>query len=92
MRTIPSLLAVAVVSLTATGASAGTQADVAACLAELETSGAASAADYRAKFKGVRGGGMKTMTFELKSTNGGADKTAVCKVRRGKVVDISLEG
>lgn len=89
MKTTAIAAAAFSLTLGLSAAYAGTQEDMAACLAEIEASSTAD--DYRAKFKGVRGGGMKTMTFKLTSISGGDDAVAVCKVKRGKVVDVSIK-
>ena len=74
------------------GASASTQEQVSLCAQELDARGVASLSDYRAKFKGVRGGGTKQVTLKLVPLEKGAeDIMATCKIKRGEVIDVSVK-
>ncbi|MEL7487173.1 MAG: hypothetical protein AAGJ87_08160 [Pseudomonadota bacterium] len=87
------LAAVFSASLFAAGAaSASTKDQINQCAAELDARGVASANDYRAKFKGVRGGGTKHVTLKMVANEKGKeDMIATCKIKRGEVIDVSVK-
>ncbi len=63
------------------------------CVAELDARGVASVGDYRPRFKGVRGGGVKRVTVLMTPLSGEGDEfEATCSIKRGEVVDVDIKG
>lgn len=70
-------------------AASSTQDQLAMCVAALESRGIASQSDYRATFKGVRGGGTKKLKVLMSPRDkNGVAINATCIIKRGKIADI----
>lgn len=65
--------------------------EVAACAEALDAQGVAAAADYRAKFKGRRGGRVVKLDVRMVPIGEGAAIDAVCEFRRGEVVSATVK-
>ena len=61
------------------------------CKAAISDNDLANLEEYKVKFAGSKGGSLKRVKLELKSTTGGDDLTAKCSIRRGEVQEITLE-
>ncbi len=86
------LLGTSMVALTPTASAAESVDDrINACVSALDAGGKIKAADYRARFKGERGGRLKQLTILLLPVADGASKlSATCKIKKGEVVEYSL--
>ncbi|MEM9169642.1 MAG: hypothetical protein AAGC56_08295 [Pseudomonadota bacterium] len=73
-------------------AAASTSEQLALCVSALEQRGV-STGDYRARFKGVRGGGTKQLAIRMEPrVDGKEPMDVVCSIRRGEVVAVAGRG
>ena len=91
MRSLAMIAGLALASLSVPAQAASTQEYLSLCAAAFDASGAAPAADYRAKFVKSKGGGVKTVTIELIPNGGGETLSGVCRIKRGEVIEAEVE-
>ena len=85
MRPIAYLIAATMLS---GAAMAGTQDDVRACRVAVEDAAEGQFTAPRVTFESISGASLKTVTFTV--TDETKTSTAVCTIKRGKVVSVDL--
>ena len=80
-------VATAAVALSATPAFAGDKENLAACWAAISTERQLDTSELR--FRSISGASVQKIRFDV--TENGERSKAVCKVKRGKIVEISYE-
>lgn len=87
-----ALAAAATLAVPSLAFAASADEQVALCAAALDAKGVASVEQYRAKFVKSKGAAVKTVTVKLVPIAEGVEPiTAKCQIKRGEVVDASVE-
>lgn len=81
-----------ILAVPATAFAASVDEEVALCAAALDAEGVAPADQYRAKFVKSKGAAVKTVTVKLVPIADGVEALeAKCRIKRGQVIDASVE-
>lgn len=93
MKTLFSAAFIATTAVLATSANAMTTSEqISACAAALDERGVAAAAEYKPRFKSISGGGAKKLVLEMVPlADGEKSILATCKIKRGKVTDVTIK-
>ncbi|GAB4539562.1 MAG: hypothetical protein Tsb0010_17840 [Parvularculaceae bacterium] len=85
-----ALLSLIPLALAASPTLASAGDDIAACRDAIAAQFSQIDESYRAKVERVRGNRVRAYTLRLSSPQGGTNYEALCRVRRGEVIEVAL--